>query len=203
MLQLSQAAMDKIVFTDEKWFDSQTKRNVKLWARTPAGLPSRWVDQGAARCLVWGAVSLTSKRLHFVDATSIDADEYAKIIAANSDVLRGRVLQQDNAKPHTKLERSGYFARRRIGLLGWPPLSPDLNVIETLWGLLAKEVQDRGAFGVDELRKFVRDEFEKVSQETIAGLVGEFRLRCQACVRAGGGLVTRAMVMAERQRARL
>jgi hypothetical protein len=194
--------MQKLVFTDEKWFDSQTKRNVKLWGRGPADLPSRWVDQGAARVLVWGAISMTSKRLHFVDASSINADEYGAIIKANRDMFQGHVLQQDNAGPHTKLERSGFFKRQRIRLLcGWPALSPDLNVIETMWAMLAKAVQDRGAFGEHELREFVADEFEKVSQATIAGLVREFRLRCRACVRAGGGLVTRAMVVEEQQRA--
>jgi transposase len=43
----------------------------------------------------------------------------------------------------------------------WPSYSPDLNPIENLWGDLSSRVWDRNPCGVDELKEFLIDEWDK------------------------------------------
>lgn len=187
--------MRLLMFSDEKWFDSQTKRKVKMWATDCTGLPTRFTDQGAARLLVLGFISKTHKRLLVLDEDKMDTELYRKQLLKVKEMLQSHIFMQDNARPHVALAAKGFFKNNRINLLDyWPPYSPDLNMIETLWARLSKVVKDRAPFGVQELRQFVIAEFEAISQAEIAKLCDEFKERLQVCLQEKGGLVTSTLL---------
>ena len=58
------------------------------------------------------------------------------------DVLQGNrfIFQRDNATVHTAKVVKSYFAANNIPLLEWPARSPDMNIIENLWGDVARVV---------------------------------------------------------------
>lgn len=54
-------------------------------------------------------------------------------------------LQQDNAPIHAARSTSAFFREHGIHIFGdWPSKSPDMNIIENVWGLLAREVYKNG-----------------------------------------------------------
>ena len=53
-------------------------------------------------------------------------------------------FQQDNAAIHSARFTQGFFNERNIQFLTWPALSPDLNPIEDLWGILSAKVFQSG-----------------------------------------------------------
>ena len=68
----------------------------------------------------------------------------------------------------------------------WPLYSPDLNPIENLFSVLAQRVWDRNPEGVDELREFLLDEWDRVEQEELAHLAYSMPHRCDAVIDSEG-----------------
>jgi transposase len=102
------------------------------------------------------------------------------------------VLMQDGAKPHWFVHRNAGGSCRETGvtvLEGWPSGSPDLNPIERLWARLDTRVADRGPYGVEELRKFVLEEFLAVPDQFIEDLALSFKQRLKDCIENGGQTV--------------
>jgi len=72
----------------------------------------------------------------------------------------------------------------------WPPNSPDLNPVDyKIWGLLQERVYKTSIKDVDELRRRIAEEWDKLDQRilVIDTAVAEWQKRLQACVAAGGG----------------
>jgi len=71
----------------------------------------------------------------------------------------------------------------------WPPNSPDLNSVDNkIWGLLEKRVYKTRIKDVDELRRRIAEDWDKLDQRIIIdNAFAEWWKRLRACVAAGGG----------------
>jgi transposase len=71
----------------------------------------------------------------------------------------------------------------------WPPFSPDLNPIETVWNkmkdYIAKHYPEKMSY--DQLREAVKAAWEWFPKEELQELVQSIRDRCQAVIDAEGG----------------
>jgi len=70
----------------------------------------------------------------------------------------------------------------------WPPNSPDLNPVDyKIWVVLQERVYKTSIKDVNELRRRIAKEWDKLEQRIIDKAVGEWRKRFRACVAAAGG----------------
>jgi len=69
----------------------------------------------------------------------------------------------------------------------FPAQSPDLNPIENFWGVLKLRLDARKPKNLQELRKFVDEEFYDMDYKYIHKLISSIPARLKAVIRGKGG----------------
>lgn len=145
-----------------------------------------------------GVSALGRTNLYFVEPGVKITGEYYR------DVLLMRYLlpdirkyseyftfQQDGAPAHRARETVKLLERETPDYIPptlWPPNSPDLNPVDyKIWGVLQERVYREKVTNIDELKKRIAEEWDKLDQRIIDNAVKQWRSRLRACVAAGGG----------------
>jgi len=192
MLKWPKDSLYKILFTDEKWFDSNDSGVVYQWVKRGARrdlLPRERV-QCPPKVFIWGAIGIGWRLIVVIEGESVTGETYKEqcLRRLRREPLSGRLLMQDGAKVHWTPENRRYIKNNlRLQVVdGWPAQSPDLNPIEHMWSRVQQRVSERGPWGREDLAKYVVEEWNAVPVEVVDGLVMSFGKRLSECVDRSG-----------------
>ena len=103
---------------------------------------------------------------------------------------RGWVFQQDNASIHASKSTTDWLKTKNVGVLDWPSRSPDLNPIENLWGIIARQVYGHGRqySCLKDLKVAIQTAWTNISLETLRNLIGSMKHRIFQVILGGGGM---------------
>jgi hypothetical protein len=73
----------------------------------------------------------------------------------------------------------------RVKMMDWPSMSPDLNPIEHLWGILKRKVECKIS-NIHPLRDVVMEEWKRTPVETCEALVNSMPKRVKAVLENDG-----------------
>lgn len=135
-------------------------------------------------------------------SSNITADEYTDVLKKTLLPEGARVfgnmgidnwlLQQDNDPSHVdavdvvKEWASSHGSGARV-LLNWPPNSPDLNLVENVWGYVQRQVDAKGCKTFDEFKEAVVSELARVPKKMIDNLYASMPGRIAKVIERDGG----------------
>lgn len=178
----------RIVFTDEKKFNLDGPDGWQYYwhdlRKEPESFYSR--VQGGGSVMIWAGVSRAGKTEISVLEGRQNSEKYIKtlhdymlpMLEANRE--QNLILQQDGATIHTSGKTMQWITSQNIEVLPWPAKSPDLNIIENVWGMLARSVYLGGKQynTVNELKNAIVRSWSQIDQNYINKLVDGMTDRC-------------------------
>ena len=145
---------ERVVFSDESdlFPDKQGKLHYRRYkgerVDLDLGITYRWDPR---KVKVWGAISHngvgTLIRYNETVKKSVYIEFLQRTLLSDFPLLRGTktrqgkyLFQHDNARPHTALDTKKFLTDNRISVLVWPSYSPDISIIENVWGFIKEEL---------------------------------------------------------------
>jgi len=128
--------------------------------------------------MVWAGFGYAGKSPLCFIPTRTNAEIYIELLETVLIEFAGDIygdewiFQQDNAPIYTARKTKDFRAASKKPLLQWPAISPDLNPIEDLWGILSNKVykNDRQFDTVKILKKALIKEWDQINTTTLQNL---------------------------------
>ncbi len=144
-------------------------------------------------CPIWAAMSSAGVGpLCFLKST-VNAAIYQEILEhfmlPSADKLYGDadfIFQQDLAPAHTAKGTKSWFNDHGVTVLDWPANSPDLNLIENLWGIVKRKMRDTRPNNADELKATVKETWASIPPQQCHKLITSMPRRIEAVIKAKG-----------------
>ncbi len=125
--------------------------------------------------MVWGCMSAagTGGELRFIEG-NMDSNMYCDILKQKMmPSLQKLFFQHNNHPKHTAKMTTALLLKVKVKVMEWPSMSPDLNPIEHMWGILKRKVEKQ-------LRDVIMEEWKRMPATTCAALVNSMPRRIKA-----------------------
>ena len=193
---------DNILWTDESWVKGGRHRKTRVTRRTGEELHEDCVTlkiQCKRGWMIWGCINGSEKGPCLFwekEWGTINSETYSERIVP---IIHGWMtlnphlqLMQDGAPEHGAKNTQEELNSRGIYPIFWPPYSPDLNPIETLWNIMKDYIDDTYPLEhnptYDRLWVIVKEAWDMLDVEKVKELTsGSYmRAHCQAVIDANG-----------------
>lgn len=150
------------------------------------------VKHGGGNVLLWGCMSSSGVgELHFIDGL-MDAKMYIQILQEKMlpclrAIGRRATFQHDNDPKHSARATTAFLLQKNVSVLQWPSMSPDLNPIEHLWGILKRKVEEHNPKNIEALKNVIQQEWNAIDPSICQKLVHSMKRRLTEVIRNKGG----------------
>ena len=150
------------------------------------------VKHGGGNVMVWGCMSAASiGELYFIEG-KMNSNMYCEILQQSmipslQKLGHREVFLHDNDPKHTSKTTTDLLKRLRVKVMDWPSMSPNLNLIEHLWGILKRKVVVRKVSNICQLRDVVMEEWMSIPVAICEALVNSMPRRVNAVLDNDGG----------------
>lgn len=169
--------LNKVIFSDETKFElNRYKRRFFRFK----GEQRRSVNNFNPNYSIsyWGAISVKGKISLVEYSGRMNSLKYLEIMqnnllpeASSLYPKENYIFQQDNAKYHTSKLCLKWFEEKKVNMLDHPAKSPDLNPIESIWGIMKHRVEQEAPRNKSELRSIVNEVWRELNKETLKNTV--------------------------------
>jgi len=189
---------ENILFSDEKWIDCNSRGGFQ-WCLPGEG-PAR-VERytWAPKIHLWGVVGVSFRFLVvYREGKGQQTGETYKKNCLHPLLARLRALnrvkraifQFDGERSHKTRNVLRYLDNQGLQYIAdWPARSPDLSPIENVWALLQRQVDTHGPADVEQLERFVRQEWDALDTGKLNRMVLSFSGRLHRVVEKHGASI--------------
>lgn len=186
-----------VIFSDEKKFNLDGPDGCQMYwrdiRRNPETRHARNFQGGSI--MIWAAFGYRGKTPICIISHKMNSGKYIDLIENVlidfGDNLWGEhwIFQQDNAAIHSSKQTKSFLASRNIDVMEWPAISPDLNPIENLWGILSARVYANGRQfdTLLQLKTAIQEEWANIDIAVLQSLVDSMPQRLADVITARGG----------------
>jgi len=134
---------------------------------------------------------MVGKTSLFCFRQTMDAEFYVEILKkhipeANRMLGDRWRFQQDNDPKHTSRLAQEFLKDHVPEVIEWPSNSPDLNPIENLWSIVKDRVEKRMPKNLDDLERFMAEEWNNIPTTVLNNLIKSMKHRCDLVIELGG-----------------
>ncbi|KAL4500715.1 hypothetical protein ABPG72_019949 [Tetrahymena utriculariae] len=188
----------EIVFSDESAFNlsqNDGRLLVRLYSsdqRDENGYRITKPSDSYKSVMVWGAISIlgtgplvrVTKRLTALEYLNLFRQRLRRYYPGLYN--NQQIFQDDNAPCHRAGLVNQWFNKYNIKRIVWPAKSPDLNIIENVWGHIKYKIKNRTYQNEDELWNDIENEWIKFPTELIFRLYESLPRRIEAVIQENG-----------------
>ena len=144
--------------------------------------------------MTWAAFSSYGKAQIVFPSTRMNSEEYQEMLDASlipfleeHDEIP-HIFQQDNAPIHNSASTRAWLTAQNITVIEWPACSPDINVIENVWGILARRVYaNNRQFQNIKLRTAITKCWDEIDMNLLKKLIDSVPNRLFQVINRNGG----------------
>lgn len=172
---------DSVLFSDEKKFNLDGPDSFQYYWHNKRFQEEYRLSRvsGGGGVMIWAGFSTGGKTELALVPQKMNSIVYIELLEAmmieKEEELCGEnfIFQQDNASIHSARTAKDFFREQNINVLDWPSRSIDLNPIENIWGILARQVYANGRQfnSVTELKTAIKLAWGAIPTTTLKNLV--------------------------------